>query len=130
MSLKTNRREIFFYLVGGFCGTALNLGTAFILTHYFSVFYFYSYIVASLVNYTFNFFFHRAITFSVLDETAKRAGIFYSTNIALGALSLTMVYIMTSLLKVQYLLSGVIATVIIVVINFVISKLLTFRKKL
>jgi len=124
------KREIGYYILGGLCGFAINLGVAFLFTNCLHLFYFYSYVIASLVNYTFNFFFHRAVTFSVYDQTAKRASIYYSTNIALGALSLAMVYVLTSILGIQYLLSGVLSTAIIVVINFLISKLLTFRKSL
>lgn len=124
------KKEIIYYIAGGLCGSLLNLATAFTFTHFFHLFYFYSYIIASIVNYTFNFFFHRAITFSVLDKTAKRASIYYLTNIILGALSLSIVYVLTSILGIQYLLSGVLSTAIIVIINFLISKLFTFRKDL
>lgn len=124
----TNFREIAFYITGGSGGAVLNLATAYVLTSIFHWFYFYSYIIGSLVNYTFNFFFHRAITFEVKNKTAKRALIYYSTNIALGAFALLCVYIFTSILKIHYLTSGVLATAIIVIINFAISKFVVFKR--
>jgi putative flippase GtrA len=126
----TNFREVALYIAGGAGGTILNLATAYVLTSKLHWFYFYSYIIGGLVNYTFNFFFHRAITFEVKNKTAKRALIYYSTNIALGAFALLLVYIFTSILKIHYLISGVMATAIIVIINFIFSKLVTFNKKL
>jgi putative flippase GtrA len=126
----TNLRELSFYVLGGGTGAVLNLGTAFVLTSILHVYYFYSYIVGSLINYTFNFIFHRAITFNVRDKAGKRAAYYYISNIVLGAVSLLLVYTFTSIIGLNYLVSGLIATVLVVIVNFFFSKLVTFKEKI
>ena len=126
----TNFREVAFYVLGGGTGTVLNLATAYILTSLAHWFYFYSYIVGSFINYTFNFFWHRAITFRCKDKTAKRAAFYYISNIILGLFALGFTYIFTSIFHIQYLISGLIATIVVVIINFLFSKLITFGSKI
>lgn len=120
--------ELVRYGVGGGIGAALNIVTAYILTSWLGFYYMCSYVIGSLVNYTFNFLYHRSITFNAKDKTAKRATYYYISNIFLGILALGLTYFFTTIIGLQYLISGMISTTAIIVINYLFSKFFTFNK--
>lgn len=130
----SNKNKIFFELVrycaGGSIGALINILVAYFFTSIVGIYYMYSYIIASIINYIFNFYYHRSVTFNTKDKVIKRAALYYGSNILLGLVALATTYILTSVFGVQYLVSGLMSSILVAVINYIFSKFITFSHKI
>lgn len=115
------------YGVGGGTGAVLNLGAVYIFTHFAGFYYLYSYFIGAILNYTFNFFYHRSITFETKNKTAKRAAYYYVSNIVLGGMAIGLATLLKNYGNINYLVANLMATIIVIVINYVFSKFVTFN---
>ncbi len=114
----------------GFVGFALNIGITYILTEYFGLWYFWSYLISIWFTWTFLFVGNSIFTFKghctekYFYKYCKFLSFYALTFVANGAL----VYFFTSVLSIYYIFSIFLATVITTVTNFLFSKKIVYEK--
>lgn len=123
-----NKKEIFFYCLGGGTGALVNFGVTYLIVSIAGLNYIIGLTAGSFVNLTFNFLFHRALTFKVKTEPVKRAVIYYIFGVILFFITLALAVFLKSTIGLNYLIAQIIATGASVIINFFASKLIVFKK--
>lgn len=128
MLKKLNIRELFFYCLGGGGGAIINFALAYYTVSILKLDYVIGITIASFANLTFNFIFHRAFTFGVKDKTAQRAMAYYILGVIYFFVSLGFAIFLKSVVGLHYMVAQVLATALIVIINFFASKYFVFKK--
>ncbi|MEG1805527.1 MAG: GtrA family protein [Clostridia bacterium] len=128
-------KEIITYAFFGVLTTAVNYGVYVLLTRVFQI----SETtvlpngIAFVVSVIFAYFTNRKWVFnsqvSGVAGVAKEFATFFAARILAGLLDLGFVYVAVDLLKGNDLIWKLVSNIIIIIVNFVISKLLVFRKK-
>lgn len=122
-SLVRYRRFILFCFVGG-VGLLVNLAISYALTEYAGLWYFFSFIIATLVAWTVMFFLNSHVTFKGHSkENYFKRYITYITGYT-GAffVNAALVFILTSIMNIYYIISIIVAAVITTIITFSFSK--------
>jgi dolichol-phosphate mannosyltransferase len=112
--------------IGGLLGALMNWSLTYTLTEYLAVYYVYSNIIGSSVNSVFNFLYHRSITFKVNSSTGNRFLKFLAVNVFIVALNVLVMFALTELFHIWYILSAFLATCFIVAMNFLLNQSLVF----
>ena len=126
-------REVVAYLVFGIL-------TVFINTAVYSICYYIldlsnniSVIAAWLIAVCFAFVTNKFFVFESKEleksELAREAGLFWSCRIATGILELIMMHIFVDRLGLNGLVMKTVTNVIVIVLNYIASKMLVFKKK-
>lgn len=128
-------REIIVYGFFGVLTTAVNYGVYVFLTRVFQI----SETtvlpnsIAFVVSVVFAYFTNRKWVFnsqvSGFANVTKEFGMFFVARIMAGLLDLAIVYVAVDMLSGNDLIWKLVSNVVIIVVNFVISKLLVFKKK-
>ncbi|MFH1453569.1 MAG: GtrA family protein [Armatimonadota bacterium] len=113
-------------MIGGAGGALVNILTSYTLTEKLKIYYLYSVAIGGVGNITFNFFFHRFITFKVTDKPFQRYVKIFVVNIFYGILTLLAVRGMVEIWHINYNIALIIAIIIFSVINFIANKLWVF----
>jgi putative flippase GtrA len=116
------------YAIGGGAGTLLCIFLTYVMTEFFNFWYLFSYITAGFVAIVFNFLFHFFITFGSRSEMKKRFFKFVIMSVVVGIITPSLIYVLTDVLKVWYIASGIIAIVGMSLVTFVINKSWIFQK--
>lgn len=130
--LITQYKEIIFYLVFGVLTTLVNIITYSIATEWFSINYQVSNIISWIVSVTFAFITNKLFVFEskkIEKTTLIREGIsFYGFRVISLGMDMLVMYIMVSILTMNDLFAKIISNVIVIVVNYVFSKLFVFKK--
>ncbi len=126
--MKNTIPFIVFSVIGGL-GLALNLGVAYALKEFAGLWYFWAFLGGVLVNWTFNFFANSYITFRghSKENYFRKYAKFLLIYCCAFFINAALVYMMTSVLSVYYLVSISIAAFITAIFNFSLSKKIVFR---
>lgn len=119
-------KQLFIFLIGGGIGAAINLSITYFLTEFFGILYLLSYLCGFFIGITFNFLFHRSITFKNKDKTSIRFAKSWSTSIFISIGTMALIYFFTDILLIWYILSGVISITIMSILNYSINKFWVF----
>ena len=119
-------RQFAIFLFGGGTGALINLAVTYFLTEASGLRYIIAYFIGIILNILFNFFYHRAVTFGVRDNIHQRMARFFPVSIFIGGSILLLIYFFTEKLAIWYIYSGIMAIVIMSVINFFINKFWVF----
>lgn len=134
-------RNYLVFATGGGVGALVNWGISFVLTSLIGVHYILSYLIAQSVNIVVNFTWHRFITFNVMGNSAGRFVRFCVMSMATALASIGLVYaikewvldhwykVIVRGIDLNYLVVIITVTIIISIVNFVISKLWIFHSK-
>ena len=119
-----------FSLIGG-TGLIINLIAAYILKEFLGLWYFLAFLIGVILNWSFNFFANSYITFSghSKERYAMKYAIFVSVYLAAFTINSGLVYIMTSVFDIYYLISIAMAAVITTLITFSLSKRFVYYDK-
>ena len=117
-----------FAVIGG-GGLLLNLAVTYALTTYAHLWYFFSFIIATFVSWTAVFFANSHITFAGHSKEAytRRYLTFITGYFVIFLLNATLVYMLTSILHMHYLVSITVVTGMSAIATFVFSKKLVYR---
>ena len=112
-----------FSLIGGI-GLFINLAVAYILKEFFGLWYFWAFTIGVLFNWTFSFLANSYITFKghSKEKYPIKYAMFLSIYLLAFAINSGLVYTMTSILNIYYLISIVIAAGITTLITFNVSR--------
>ena len=131
ISLINKYRDVILYLIFGVCTTVVNLAVFWVLTSPLKVNELIANIIAWILAVLFAFLTNRDLVFhagksgSVFSQMIK----FYLGRAITLALEEAMLLVFITLLHFNSMAVKTIAQVLVIVLNFVISKLIIFRKK-
>ena len=125
-------REKIVYLIFGVLTTAVSFGTYYIL-RIFGVYYIASEIIAWAIAVAFAFVVNKLFVFEDKRRTPgvvfRQVWQFVSVRVGSGIIETALLWLLVDVLSVNDMIAKIPVAVITVVINYVASKLLIFRKK-
>ena len=126
---KLLNKETFLYLVFGVLCTLLNIITYKICTM-FNIYYIVSNIIAWLISVIFAFYTNKYFVFEKKEKTTLKEFInFISSRLFTGGLDLSLMYTTVSLLCFDDFIMKILINIIVIILNYVLSKLFVFKKK-
>lgn len=126
-------KEMILYLVVGGLTTLINVVAYWIFAHPVSLDTVISTVLAWFLSVLFAFFANKIIVFESKSYEKKlfikEIILFFASRALTGALDVAIMYITVDLLRFNDLVMKIVSNVIIVILNYVISKFLVFGKK-
>jgi putative flippase GtrA len=120
-------RKYIVYIIGGGIGSVVCLLLTYFLTEKIGFWYFYSYFVGLMTSTAFNFFYHRSVTFKIKDNIFHRLAKHFFLSVFIIFSYMALIYALTDIFRIWYILSGVITIVIMSVASFFASKRWVFK---
>lgn len=119
-----------FLIVGGF-GYGVNIGLTFLFTEYVHLWYLLSFIIAACISLTCSFILNSLFTFRgyLRKSHSERYALYTGFYIASALVTFALVYILTSVLGVYYLLSITVVTFVSSFVTFIVNKRFIFLHK-
>jgi len=117
------------FLAIGSLGLCITLASTYLLTDFFHLWYFWSYLIATIIAWTFVFFANALFTFAVYGRSLlawSRYVKFILGYLMVFWIGAGTVYFLTSFLFVPYLISIIIGTMATTSLTFTISKFIIF----
>ena len=128
-----NHKEGFDYLIAGGIATFLNIGVFAILTYLFNVNYEISNIIAIIVAILFQYISNKFFVFKsnkkTLQENFKEFISFISCRLITMFMDQGLMILGVKILKINELIMKVLVNIIVIVVNYVFSKLIIFKNK-
>lgn len=135
--IKTYKKyeELINYLIIGVLTTVVSLATYYLLTLTVldasnAIYLQISNIIAWLASVTFAYFTNRRFVFKVQNKSNIHEGInFYLSRISTLLIDMLIMYIFVSLLKFDNRIMKLITQIVIIILNYVLSKFIVFKNK-
>lgn len=125
-------RELFLYLIFGGFTTIINIVAYFILARLLMINYQISTIIAWILSVLFAFITNKLFVFESKNnskkEDLKEMISFFSFRILSLGLDMVCMYLMVQLIRMDDLIAKIIANVLVVIANYIFSKLFIFKK--
>lgn len=126
-------KEGILYLFFGVLSTIVNLGTYFIATRAFGINYLVSNVIAWLFAVIFAYVTNKFFVFEVknveIKFLIKEFLSFINCRIVSGVTEIVLIYLMVEILCINDFIVKIITNIVVVVLNFIFSKLIIFKKK-
>lgn len=124
-------REFIVFCIIGFLGLLINLAVTYFFTEFLGWYYFLSYLIGIVVCWTFIFFANFHFTFDDHDKVEYFAKYlkFMSGYAVLFTVNASLVFILTSVISIHYIISIIIAAAITTTMTFIFSKKVVFTRK-
>lgn len=120
-------KELFWYVVFGILTTVVNIVVYFIFSR-LGINYLISNILAWFLSVLFAYVTNRRWVFeSKSSNVLKECGLFFSGRIFSGAIDTGLMYLFIDILSIGDVVSKIVIQVIVVVLNYVISKWVVFK---
>lgn len=127
--MKDNLKQIFSFLVVGTLSFIIDYSVLFTLTEFIGIFYLLAAAIAFLISVIFNFYFSMRFVFDAKDMNQKEQFLIFITTSILGlALNEGGLLVFVENVGIDYKISKLIMTVIVMVFNFATRKIL-FEKR-
>ncbi|MFZ2539257.1 MAG: GtrA family protein [Oscillospiraceae bacterium] len=131
--LYLKHKELILYVFFGGLTTLCNLICYYIFAHIFSIDEITSTIISFIVSVLFAFFTNRRYVFmsnakgvkQVTNELAR----FFGARLFSGGLDVLMMYLFVTLLLFNDMLIKILSNIVVIILNYIFSKLFVFRKK-
>ncbi|MGN0537679.1 MAG: GtrA family protein [Acutalibacteraceae bacterium] len=131
--LFQKHREIILYIFFGCCTTAVNYITYFLCVNIFSIDYIISNIIAWIVGVLFAYFTNRGMVFqsqvSGTKNFLKEMIAFFGARLFSLIVETVLLYVFVNWLLMNAFIAKLILAVVVVILNYIASKLFVFRKK-
>lgn len=125
---KVVSREVFFYLVFGVLTTLVNIVSFAILTRLLSAGTVLSNVIAWFLSVLFAYVTNRRWVFQSKDgNVIREAAAFFSGRIGTGVLDTVVMFITVDLLGWNDMVMKIISNIIVVILNYIISKFFVFK---
>lgn len=126
-------KEGILYLFFGVLSTIVNLGTYFIATRVFEINYLVSNVIAWFFAVIFAYVTNKFFVFEVknveIKFLIKEFLSFINCRIVSGVTEIVLIYLMVEILCINDFIVKIITNIVVVVLNFIFSKLIIFKKK-
>lgn len=127
------RKEVILYLVFGGLTTLVNLAVYFVCDNWFHWGTIASTIIAWFLSVLFAFITNKLLVFESRDRTTKtllyESISFFACRLFSGVLDLFIMWLTVDVFHWNNMLMKIISNVIVVILNYIFSKLIIFRKK-
>lgn len=121
-------KELFFYIIFGILTTLINILVYLLFTRVFAFNYIVSNILAWFFSVLFAYITNRIWVFeSVNENILKEIFLFFSGRLFSGIVDTALMFIFIDLLLVSDSVSKIIIQIIVVILNYVISKFIVFK---
>lgn len=132
ISLYKKHKEVILYLIFGALTTIVNIISFWLCNDILSVEYKISNIVAWSLSVVFAFITNKTIVFESKnknkEETTKEAISFIVSRVFSLVVDMVFMIVMVDILKINSLVSKIISNIVVVIINYIFSKFIVFRK--
>ncbi len=132
-ALFVKYKEIILYVFFGGCTTLVNLGVYFLLTRCFFVNEFVSNAIAWLLSVLFAFVTNKIWVFDSRSREGKvllfEISSFFAARLLSLGIDMAVLWLGTSVLHINDGIVKIVANVIVIIVNYIASKLFIFRKK-
>lgn len=129
--MKKYREQILYIIVGG-STTLINLVAYYILTRWLKMEFVASNVIALIISMIFAFITNKIYVFNSRDfeiiKLTKECIQFFSSRLFTGGLDIVLLWILVDFAHFEDLISKVIIGIIIVVLNYIISKFYVFKE--
>ena len=128
-----NKKEIILYLIFGILTTVVSLSTYYLCTITFlnpnnAIEIQIANIISWITCVTFAFFTNRKYVFESKEDIKKEGIKFYISRLSALLIDVVMIFIFVSLLKINDKIIKLVNQVIIIIFNYIASKLFVFKK--
>lgn len=125
-----NRKEVINYLIFGVLTTVVNIVVYWLLNTCLNVNYLVSNAIAWIISVLFAYITNRKYVFesknsSMVNELVK----FVSARLSTGIMDMIMMWLLVDVLFLNTMVSKVLVNVLVIVLNYVFSKVFVFREK-
>lgn len=121
-------KELFFYIIFGILTTLVNILVYLLFTRVFAVNYIVSNVLAWFFSVLFAYITNRIWVFESENENIlKEIVLFFSGRLFSGIVDTALMFIFIDLLLVSDSVSKIIIQIIVVILNYVISKFIVFK---
>lgn len=117
----------YFFIIGGI-GYGISIGLTFLFTEYIQLWYLLSFIIAALISLTCSFILNSLFTFRgyLRESHRERYALYIGFYIISALITFALVYILTSILNMYYLISITIVTLASSFITYIVNKKFIF----
>lgn len=129
ISGKGTRTEFIKFALVGVLNTFIHLAILFVLTEYFNFYYVFASLIGFIIAVTNSFILNTVWTFKkdIKYKTSFRYGKFFIISITAIFINLSLLYLITEIFGIWYILSQVISTSFSLIINFLGNKFWTYK---
>lgn len=127
--IRYNLKEILLYLVFGALTTAVSISLYWLFTRLFMVGYIGANILSWIGAVTFAYITNKRVVFSDKGAPIKKAIAFYLSRVFTLIVEIVVMYVMIEWLLINDMITKVAVQVIVVVLNYIVSKFIVFRKE-
>lgn len=121
-------KEIIMYLIFGVLTTVVNIAVYYIMANSLQIHYLISNIVAWFLSVLFAYVTNRKYVFeSKSNEIIKEMVSFFGARLATGAMDMVLMWLFVGLHILPDFVAKVITNVIVIVANYILSKLVVFK---
>ena len=131
--LEKNIKKVIAYIVFGIITTAINIVTYYLLFELLDFSNVFSVVISRFLAVLFAFFTNKIYVFSSKSMSVKvlfdEMSLFFSARIVTGLLDLIIMYISVDILSFWALPFKLLSNIIVVILNFIASQYLIFKRK-
>ena len=121
--------EVWNYLIVGVLTTLVSIGSYSVFSKGFNIHYLVSNVLSWILAVIFAYYTNRLFVFHSKNKNKKEEAVkFIGSRLLTLALDMGLMYAFVDFMKIDDLISKIIVQIIIVVLNYIISKLLVFKK--
>jgi putative flippase GtrA len=127
--LRKEIKNLFLYGICGSLGvlTDLSIYTALI---YLGAHYKFAFIIGYAAGTLVSFIINRRVTFKALDNTKRRMVMFFTVAAIGSVVSMAVIWVMVDILHILPVIAKIISLFFVFATQYVLNRLITFRKKL
>ena len=129
-SIYKKYEEVINYLIFGVLTTVVSIVSYFVFAKLFNINYLVSNIISFILSVLFVFVTNKLYVFKSKNKVMKELVSFFSSRIFTFFIDMIMMYILVSVLKFDDMISKLITQFVVIVLNYVLSKLFVFRNNL
>lgn len=123
------KAEILTYIIFGLLTTVVNIAIFLFFTEVLKINYIISNIIAWFLSVLFAYITNRIWVFeSTNDNIIKELSLFYVGRVFSGVVDTLLLYILISIFSVGVFTSKIIVQVLVVILNYVLSKVIVFKE--
>lgn len=133
LDILSKNREIINYLVFGVLTTIVNFMVYFFAKEVVDIYYLYANVIAWFISVLFAYVTNRAFVFEKVNfgfyPILREVVLFFVARLLSGAIETVLLFLMVELIRMGSDVSKVLVAVVVVVLNYVFSKLIIFKEK-
>ena len=132
LGLYRKYKEIINYIIFGVLTTAVNFAVYFICINIFEIHYIYANVIAWFLSVVFAYVTNRIYVFEKVNFSPvaiiREIVLFFGARFLSGAIETGSLFVMVDLMKLGEGIAKVVVAVVVVILNYIFSKLIVFKK--